>query len=193
MRLTLATLLYSGKSPDGHHILVSSCLLRKPSDLCTPTSPTPALTYLPLLCVCVISEQCQVPTQGVAGANCPSHQGLPQFALHHRLQPHHSASGKNAISRHTRLCLWLRLKASHEAGTSQAPAQEDGGLNGEQKEGKFSRAALSNYCHSHCSRWEGLCVAQEARTPAPCVKAPLGKISNARVCRLEVACGNRRA
>ena len=51
------------------------------------------------VCVCVISEQCQVSTQGAPCANRPSHQGLPQFALHHRLQPHHSASGKNTAGK----------------------------------------------------------------------------------------------
>lgn len=51
------------------------------------------------VCVCVISEQCQVSTQGAPRTNRPSHQGLPQFALHHRLQPHHSASGKNTAGK----------------------------------------------------------------------------------------------
>lgn len=48
--------------------------------------------------LCTISEQCQVPPQGVACTNRPSHQGIPQFALYHWLQPHHSASGKNTVS-----------------------------------------------------------------------------------------------
>lgn len=98
VRLTLATLLYSGKSPDGHHILVNtSPTLSRSSNHCALLHRL-LFSFLQIfLCVCVISEQCQVPSQGAACADRASHQGLPQSALHHRLQPHHSSSGKNSI------------------------------------------------------------------------------------------------
>lgn len=99
VRLTLATLLYSGKSPDGHHILVNiSATLKevyvsRENSLISVTLHSLAFRHR----LCVISEQCQVPTQGATCTDRPSHQGLPQFAVHHRLQPHHSASGKSTI------------------------------------------------------------------------------------------------
>lgn len=91
VRLTLATLLYSGKSPDGHHILVSviqSHKLRVYLHIHILLSP---------LCVWLISEQCQIPAQGASSTNCTSHQRFPQSAFHHWLQSHHPASGKNIL------------------------------------------------------------------------------------------------
>lgn len=91
VRLTLATLLYSGKSPDGHHILVSviqSHQLRFYLHLHILLSP---------ICVWLISEQCQIPAQGAASTDCTSHQRFPQSAFHHWLQSHHPASGKNIL------------------------------------------------------------------------------------------------
>lgn len=108
VRLTLATLLYSGKSPDGHHILVNvSATSRELPSVCLMRNSSISVTlhsfsfhcFSLCVCVCVISEQCQVSTQGAPRTNRPSHQGLPQFALHHRLQPHHSASGKNTAGK----------------------------------------------------------------------------------------------
>lgn len=92
VRLTLATLLYSGKSPDGHHILVSvvqSPQLRVYLHTHSLLSP---------LCVWLISEQCQILAQGASSTDCTSHQRFPQSAFHHRLQSHHPASGKNIWS-----------------------------------------------------------------------------------------------
>lgn len=95
VRLTLATLLYSGKSPDGHHILVSviqSHQLRVSLYVRALLSP---------LCVWLISEQCQIPAQGASSTNCTSHQRFPQSAFHHWLQSHHPASGKNILWSHS--------------------------------------------------------------------------------------------
>lgn len=92
VRLTLATLLYSGKSPEGHHILVSVFHYDHNHQLCVGLHVHPPLS---LSRVGLISEQCQIPPQGASSADRSSHQRFPQSAFHHRLQPHHPASGED--------------------------------------------------------------------------------------------------
>lgn len=90
VRLTLATLLYSGKSPDGHHILVNIF----PTQFCRVYVKTTWLqglsTYtLYYLCVCnpravastfTKSCLCESPTASRASAICPSSSvATPQF------------------------------------------------------------------------------------------------------------------